>query len=186
MNAHNERHAPLSAEHQRAKALVEMAMKGDTSVVPELRQLLTEEPLLRRTGDLVMHTEENLINAYSAQTSARVLLAEAIRAKVAELRQELAATSPVERLLVDRIVISFLQLSIADQDFERLGSDMTAVELRRRRLDSANTRYLRSVKALATVRRLLGRRKSPMGTECQKLQTPVKPVAPVRGSWPEL
>jgi hypothetical protein len=161
MNAHNERHAPLSPEHQRAREVVDLAMKGDTSVIGELRQLLADEPLLRRTGDLVMHTEENLIHAYSAASSAKVLLAEAIRAKVAELRRELVPTTPIERLLVDRIVISQLQLSIADQDFECLNGDVMAVESRRRRLDSANTRYLRSLKALANVRRLLGRPRSP-------------------------
>ena len=81
--------------------------------------------------------------------------------EVARLRRELAgpAPSPLERLLVDRIVVCWLQATYAEtKHAQRLTDGMTfkEAEFHQRRSERAQRQLLRAVQALATVRRLLG------------------------------
>ena len=81
--------------------------------------------------------------------------------EVEKLRRELAGPepSPLERLLVDRIVACWLQATYADTKYaHRLkdGLTLTEAEFHQRRGERAQRQLLRAVQALATVRRLLG------------------------------
>jgi hypothetical protein len=79
---------------------------------------------------------------------------------------QLAPATPLEELLVDRIILCYLQVALADRDFTKIEPmdlliTVTGIDLRRRRLDSANSRFLRAVKSLASIRRLLGQSSRP-------------------------
>ena len=77
------------------------------------------------------------------------------------LRAELGGPqpSPLERLLVERIVACWLQVLIGEDSYARQlrrGDLSWATDsYHQRRLDQAQRRYLTAIKALAQVRRLL-------------------------------
>jgi hypothetical protein len=82
------------------------------------------------------------------------------------------AVTPLERLLVERILICYLEVQVCDArlvatPYRREDQDfLTALEDRR---DRAHRRYLSAVKALATTRKLLGVRSAdpkPMLSSC--------------------
>jgi hypothetical protein len=74
------------------------------------------------------------------------------------MRSELAGPSPTPlgRLLVDRIVTCWLQISDADVRAAQ-AKDLSPswAEFYQRRMDRAHRRYLSAIKTLATVRRLV-------------------------------
>src|SRR5947209_5575612 len=91
------------------KALLARGNAGDASVLPELKKALLDNPeLAAHLGDLVRHAEECLL---SLVAGANLTAREAIRLQVAELRAKLTTTtsSPLEQVLIDRIVISWIE-----------------------------------------------------------------------------
>jgi hypothetical protein len=73
------------------------------------------------------------------------------------MRTELSGPNPtpVERLLVERIVTCWLQLQDADLCFTQATDlSLRQGDYHQRRIDRAHNRFLTAVKALATVRRL--------------------------------
>jgi hypothetical protein len=89
------------------------------------------------------------------------LVREAYERKAADLRRELLASgdSPLERLLADRIVMTWLQVNHADTAYAVAlkgdGHSFAQGTYHQARQDRANARHLKAVKALASVRRLL-------------------------------
>ena len=87
---------------------------------------------------------------------------EAVRMKLAELRDELAGpeASSLERLLANRVALCWLQVHYADTAYAQRNHEATVSlelgEYYQRRQDQAHRRYLSAIKALAQVRRLLG------------------------------
>jgi hypothetical protein len=87
--------------------------------------------------------------------------------QVAGLRQRLAATATteLERLLVDRVVLSWIEVYYDDAD---LAGQLLrqpagpAAQAAQRRLDAAQRRYLAAVKALATLQKLARPPLSPL------------------------
>ena len=94
-------------------------------------------------------------------TGSNDLVREGYERRAAELRRELLAAgdSPLERLLIDRVVVTWLQASHADATYANLlkgdGHTWAEGKYRQDRQDRAHGRHLKAVKALATVRRLL-------------------------------
>jgi hypothetical protein len=87
-----------------------------------------------------------------------LMLHESTRRKAEQLRAELAgpAPSPLERLLVERVVACWLQVHYSDAAYAQLkGATPAQHTAALRRQNSAQQRYLQSMRALATVRRLL-------------------------------
>jgi hypothetical protein len=84
-------------------------------------------------------------------------LKEALPRKLQRLREELAGPNPtpIERLLVERVVACWLQVQDADiryaqaEDLSRASYDYY-----QRRMDRCHKRYLSAIKTLATVRKL--------------------------------
>jgi hypothetical protein len=82
-----------------------------------------------------------------------------------EMRATLAGKdpSPLEQLLVARIVACWLQVHYADGSYAQLkGGDPAQHTLMIRRQNAAQQRYLHAIKALATVRKLLRPSPSPV------------------------
>src|SRR3954454_3994334 len=87
---------------------------SDPSTLPALCQLLDDHPeVWRAFGDLGRSAEESLLDLVSGKS---VLLKESVRRKLAELRQEIggAEPSPLEKLLVERAALCWLQAHDAD------------------------------------------------------------------------
>ena len=85
-------------------------------------------------------------------------MAEAIAWKLGALRAELSQPSdgPLERLLVDRVMLTWLQVHQAEgMHAQRLGQlTIEWSDAHQRRIDRAQRRYLAAIRTLAQVRRL--------------------------------
>jgi hypothetical protein len=93
---------------------------------------------------------------------------EAIHRQMDELRDRLTATthSELEKLLIDRICISWVAVYHADialaEHLLAHPSASPATRAAQQRLDGAHRRFVTAVKALATVQKLLQRAPSPL------------------------
>jgi len=131
------------------------AQQGDTTVIGDLRELLDQKPeLWKQVGDLAEHAELAMLSLAAGKN---LLAREAMQRKLADLKEELTGPSPtpLERLLVNRIAISWLQVHHADLAAAACTANTPQGVYAQRRLDSANRRYLLAIRQLATVRRLL-------------------------------
>lgn len=134
------------------------AHAGDRTAIPALRQFFEERPeLWEKTGDLAVHAELALLDL-ACPTS--LLAREAIQRKLVELRSELAGENPtpLERLLVARIALSWLHVHLADIDLTQAlsaGLSSVAISLAQKRLGTSQRNYLAAIKQLALVRKLL-------------------------------
>jgi hypothetical protein len=148
------------------KELLEKASQGDRNVLPELKKAFDEHPeLAAQFGDLVAHAQESLL----ALVAGSCLTArEAIARQASALRERLAATatSELEKLLIDRVVISWIEVYHGDVDLAQQllkppGSS-PSTQAAQRRLDRAHARYLSAIRALATTHKLLRPTLSPL------------------------
>ena len=111
--------------------LLVRANQGDITCLTELREILDNNPeLWRKVGDLAQHAELTMLTIASERN---LLIQESMQRKLAEMKENLAGPnpSPLERLLVDRIAISWLQVHQADLDAAR-AVDKRAVWAQRR------------------------------------------------------
>ena len=91
--------------------LLRKAEKGDTTVLPALRTWMDRTPgYWEEVGDLANTARESLIRALSGDKN--LVVQEAHARKCTALTAELAGPqpSPLERLLVERIVLCWLHL----------------------------------------------------------------------------
>src|SRR5262245_47520359 len=138
------------------RELLKRAQKGDASTLPVLRKMLQDPHRVDLFGgDLARQAEHSLIEAIAGDN---LLFKEALLRKLELLRAELAGPNPtpVERLLVERVVACWLQVQDADVRYAQGQRDCTLAQgdYRQRRMDRAHQRYLSALKALALVRKL--------------------------------
>jgi hypothetical protein len=155
--------AGTDAEAEQIMGLVRRAEQGDATVVLELRKVLDQQPRLwRAAGDeggvvpQLAHTTESLWLHRIAGDNP--FFRESIARQTRALRRELLgeAPAPLEKLLVDRIVCTWLGVQYAEahhartmreQTFDQGAYDQERI-LRYQKLHPA------AVKALAQLRRL--------------------------------
>jgi hypothetical protein len=156
---------PLPVLQEELALVVQRAQKGDMGTLPTLRAFLDAHPeVWREVGDLARHAALCAVPPSSARD---LLLRESVARKLEEHRAELEGDQPtkVERLLVERILLDWVQVHYADvaaaeaRDKDGGGSPLSVYA--QRRLDSAHKRYLRGLRQLAAVQRLLGRMAKP-------------------------
>jgi hypothetical protein len=156
------------------RVLLVRAQQGDTSVLPQLRELLDGRPeLWQRLGDLRGHVEEALLDLAAGKS---LLAREAIRRRMDELRAELSVPTPtpVEKLLIDRVVVGWAQVYLADLDeLQKAKAGTQQAAQAHRRQTAAQTRYLAALKHLALIRKLLRPAPSPL----DMLRTPVQEMS---------
>lgn len=134
--------------------MTDRAQRGDADALRELRQAMTTDPWLeRRLSDFARFTREHMVRL---SLSAKDLLArDVLDRQLAALRQELEASvqSPLERLLVERILTCWIAVQLA----EVAAADPTILtdDPATQRLDRAHRRYLTAIQALARVSQLL-------------------------------
>src|SRR5215469_15562175 len=118
--------------------LILRAQEGDFTSLTELRALLDERrDLWQNVGDLAQHAELNIVRLAAGKD---LFAQEAMRRKLAELKEDLAGPSPsqVEKLLVDRIGVCWLHVFHLEMEATHgLGSTNTPQAVyAQRRLDS--------------------------------------------------
>ena len=140
-----------------SRELITRAEKGDSEALAEVQRLFDESPGAWTTfGDLAANTQRSWVKAIAGQDE---LLREAVERYLENMQVELAggSSTPLERLLVERIATCWLALQQAEtayaQNLRRLDGDQG--EYYQRRIDRAQRRYIEAIKGLAIIRRLL-------------------------------
>jgi len=143
------------AEIADAEAFLKRADDGDESVLPAVRKLLALPGMVDQMGgNLAARAQKALVDGMCGK---RLADKEALLHKLASLRAELAGPSPtpLEQLVVERIVACWLQLHSLELSYGSQAS--MAMELAtyyQKSMDRAQKRYLTAIKALAYVRRM--------------------------------
>jgi hypothetical protein len=148
---------PTGADEVRK--FLKRARRGDASTLPALRAMLRDPAAVDLLGgDLARRAEQSLLNAAAGEDLA---FKQALTRKLELLRTEVAGANPtpVERLLVERIVACWLHLAHLEAvhvDLRgRPGGIPLALDAHYQRcISSAQRRYLAAIKALAVVRKL--------------------------------
>jgi hypothetical protein len=148
------------------KPLLERAHAGDPATVPELRAALQRFPQL---ATQVYHLAGQVEAGFLGLVAGTNLMAqEAVRAQLAARKEELglAQATPLEKLLIERLVLCWLQTMEADlhvADKLRKGDyTFEALACAQKRQQQAHQRLLSSAKTLAVVRKLLRPAPSPV------------------------
>jgi hypothetical protein len=137
--------------------LLEGAHKGDKEVLPKIREALDEAPELARIFvDLSQEAERSLIRHISGDN---LLVQEALPRQLEAMRKELVDPnpSPLERLLIERVVASWLQVRYFEAHYAKNLPNLNVVqsEYLQKRIDRAHKRHLSAIRTLAQVRNKL-------------------------------
>jgi len=153
----------LTGDTKGAKAkelttLVRRAQSGDARALATVRERFNAAPeVWQQVGNLAAHAQQAWIGLESGTNP---VLMEGVERTLASLRSDLLgnAPTPLERLLVERILACWLQMQYADRRaaaFERQGGSFKQGEYWQKQQESAHRRYLTAIRTLAQVRRLL-------------------------------
>ncbi|HVX62143.1 MAG TPA: hypothetical protein VHC19_16110 [Pirellulales bacterium] len=161
--------------------LVRRARTGDESVAEHLQWILDRHPeIWHQLGDLAGHAEQTWLKLYAGKDLA--IKASAAR-KLTALRTDLLGVfpSPLERLLVDRIVVSWLRvahLTLA----AGLPNEMPPGqrELIERRLERAEKQHVAAIRSLAVLRKVEAST-TPRGNSTAAQLEPESAAEPIAG-----
>ena len=139
------------------RALIVRVQDGDEEAVPRLREILRETPeLARRFVDPAVQTERSMIETYAGGDG--LVVRETLPPTLEAFRVKLGgeSPSPLERLLVERIAATWLQLhyfeTLYAQNIDRLTIPQS--EFHQKRIDRAQRRHLSAIKTLAQIRKM--------------------------------
>jgi len=158
-DAAGERRGPGRQEEVVAelKELMVRAHDGDRSALPKLRRVLDAAPsLAKRFMDPAGIAERSMVGMYAH--GGDLLSREALPRVLKEMRSELAGEdpSPLERLLVERVVATWLQLQYFETAYAQNAGELTMAQgdHHQRRIDRAHNRHLSALRTLAQVRKM--------------------------------
>lgn len=138
------------------ETLVTAAQQGTAEALPHIQRLLDDYPQLwQHFGDLTKHTEAKWLKLVSGNNA---VVHESLQRTLTEQREELLldGDSEMERLLVDRIIVSQLMTRFFDAALAlAVDAPESRVRYLEQRLDRAEKRHSVAVKALAETRKLL-------------------------------
>ena len=152
------------------RELIARAELGDRSAVPAVKRAFDDDPTLWQTvGDLAAQVQERWLGVVAGTDFS---LKESVRRKMDELKEQLAgaAPTPIEKLLVDRVVACWLQVYQADSMYANAilaSANESLLRVLMRRQESSQRQFLASIKQLDLVRGLTKPRLSvfsPAGT----------------------
>jgi hypothetical protein len=148
--------AAVADSESEIRDLLARARAGDESAVPALRRALAADAAIwSRYADLGWQARRTWIALISGSDLA---LREALELKAAALLEELAGPGapPLERLLAERVVATWLEVNHADaMAANSAGASIRQADFATRRQGSASRRHLAAIAALAAVRRLM-------------------------------
>ena len=139
------------------RSLIRRAESGDTSTLPELRKMFRDLAFVELCcGNIAQQAEQLLIRKITGGKN--LIHSEALKCKMKLLRTELAGPipSPLENLLVDRVVACWLHLHYIEFDLVQQEAKMSLAqgEYYQRSRDRAHKRYLSAIRTLALVRKM--------------------------------
>lgn len=146
---------------QRADRLVAtLNAQGPTKAqLAELRELIKDVPsLVGVYGDLSRNLQGRIIRHIAPQPGLHIMM----EARAKELAEELGldTASPLERLLIEQVVIAWLRWQSVELNYQgnfEQSITLTKALYLEKRLSAAQRRYLQAIESLARVRRLLSR-----------------------------
>ena len=142
----------------RLSDLVEEAEKGTKEAVPKIQRILDEHPYLSwKLMDLSRLAEGLFVQKMSRDED--LASKEAMRRQLARMREEVAGEnpSPLERLLVERVVATWLQVQLFEGIYASSmfkGMILAQADYHQRRIDKAHRRHLSAIKSLAQIRKM--------------------------------
>jgi len=133
------------------------AHEGDKTVLPALRETLDMMPeLARKFVEPADQVERTMVQNYAGDD---LLVKEAMPRTLKLMREELvgSAPSPLERLLVERVVATWFQLQYFECLYAQNMGNLTIpqAEFHQKRIDRAHRRHLSAIRTLAQVRKLI-------------------------------
>ena len=136
---------------------IERAQDGDETALPIIREHLRARP--DDYWQLVNYARVVQNAQIKAYTGAGLYVQEVMHEVVRRLREDLEGEnpSPLESLLVDRIISCYLHVNFAENEYTDSvgpGARLEVAEYMQKRLDRANKRYIAAIKALAQVRKM--------------------------------
>jgi len=136
--------------------LLRRAKSGDSTVIPELRELLDLGPeLVSMYGDPARMAERELVGVMAGGD---LVVKETVPRKLEAMREELAGPSPtpLKRLLAERVVACWLALQHSEIIYaQNLGKvSVQQCEYYQRRLDRLHKRFLAATRTLAQIHKL--------------------------------
>lgn len=141
---------------QQLEFLTQKANSGDQKALTELRQFLDEHPEVEEhVGDLARLAEAHWVDLLVGTDS---LTREAVKRQLAQLKEGLTGQrpSPVEKLVVDLVAVNFLAERHAEITAAASGnSTLEQAAFKLKRAESAQRRYLASLKMLTHLRALM-------------------------------
>jgi len=140
-------------------SVIDRAEAGDREALKTVRQAYTDLPQLWSTTDVLRTNAERSMLDGMLGTDKQLFTRATIEHQLETMRSDLRgeAPTPLERLLVDRIVLCWLECQQADLTLaQRMNQNTTLAqgEYHQRRAERAEKRLFRAITALATVRRL--------------------------------
>ena len=142
----------------RLSELVKKAEKGNKEGVPEIRKILKESPELAwRIMDYGKLAEWHFVERMTKDKDFGSK--EVLRRQLAAMREEIAgdSPSPVERLLAERIVLTWLQIQLFEGLYAAGMYKSTSIRqgsYEQKRIDQAYRRHLSAIRTLTQIRKL--------------------------------
>ncbi len=141
----------------RLDELVEKAEKGDREVVPEIRQILKASPELAwQVMNYAKLAEWHFVERMTKDED--FAKKEVLKRQLAAMREEIAGEnpSPLERLLAERVVLTWLQIQLFEGIYGSSVFKMTSAQDNyfQKRLDQTHKRHLSAIRTLAQIRKL--------------------------------
>jgi hypothetical protein len=142
---------------ERLNDLTKKALKGNRKVVPEIRQILERNPELAwRLANLANAAERLLIGKVTEEKD--LATEEILEHQLDLMRQEVAGenASPLERLLAERVVVTWLQVQLFEALYFRDLHNLTLHQANyyQKRIDRAHRNHLSAIRTLAQIRKL--------------------------------
>ena len=147
---------PRMPSRKEFETIVKAANAGEAKSLQKMERLLTRCPQIwQSVGNVAAHATAALIKLVAGDDQ---LLASSLRRKMDDLHSELVAesTSPLERLAVDRVVLSWAHANYVDAAIASMATNSPGtLALWLKRQTQASRQFDQAVKSLATLRKLL-------------------------------
>jgi hypothetical protein len=134
--------------------IVEDAAEGDEEALDELQRILHYNPAIcDRLGDVSRHIQMLLIEIHGEES---IATREAVKINMEKLRGQLnyQQSDPLERLLIEQVVVTMLDLSIQQSGSSQPHVKESIQRRWERRMERSRKRHLAAVTALAELRYL--------------------------------
>jgi hypothetical protein len=138
--------------------LVRQAEKGDAKALAEVRAICKAHPPVwdAISTDIAGAIRDSLLHSLTGENE---LMRDTVNRQLAKMKRELmgASTSPLERLLAERICACWVQVQYAEWKYTtnaKGGGTFAHGDYLQRQVDRANQRYTAAIRTLAQVRKL--------------------------------